>query len=107
MSYVVFQGIFTGLVALAGIVAMTLTKPDFLRTKYWLWLLGAFGCALLGPLTYTWIQDSQLSYSEAATLTVLRAGAWHVSRGYGLLLGVVLGGLASSMINGRPRLNRH
>jgi hypothetical protein len=92
--YVLAQGLFSGLIASVGMFLMSTRTNGFLSNSYWLWLIGTLACALLGPLSYMWMQSFQLSYLDAATLRVLRAGSWHVTRGYGLFGGVVLGGLA-------------
>lgn len=90
--YVVAQGAISAAICFVGIVVLSKKSVGFLTTSYWKWLVAALCAALLGPLTYTWMQSSSISYWDAATLRYLRAGAWNVARGYGSLVGVVLGG---------------
>ena len=92
--YVLGQGLLALLFGILGMFAFNKAASDFLSSSYWKWLVGTFACALLGPIGYMWMQNFQISYIDAATLRVLRAGAWNVARGYGLFGGVVLGGLA-------------
>jgi hypothetical protein len=92
--FVLAQGLFCGLLGFFGILAMHVRTTAFLRNSYWKWFAGTLGYALLGPIFYMWIQDFHISFMDAATLNVLRAGAWHVARGYGFFGGVVLGGIA-------------
>jgi hypothetical protein len=92
--FVLARGLFCVLLGFFGIIAMNMRTTDFLRNSYWKWFAGTLGCALLGPIIYMWMQDFQISFMDAATLKVLRAGAWNVARGYGLFGGVVFGGIA-------------
>jgi hypothetical protein len=96
--YVVAQGLYSSLLGFFGMLAANMLTTDFLSKSYWKWLLGALGCGLLGPLIYMWMQNFQVSFVDAATLSVLRAGAWHVARGYGFFGGVVLGGIAVRLV---------
>jgi hypothetical protein len=96
--YVLGRGLFCGLLGFLGMFVVNRDAGDFLSGSYWKWLVGALACALLGPITYMWMQSFQISLIDAATLHVLRAGSWHVAEGYGLFGGVVLGGVAVGLV---------
>jgi hypothetical protein len=95
--YVLIQGIVCALLGFFGVFVMNIRATNFLKGAYWKWLAGGLACALLGPITYMWMQDFQITLADAATLRVLRAGVWHVARGYGIFCGVLLGGAAGCL----------
>jgi len=96
--YVVIRGCASFVFALLAMVISFRRSKAFGRRGYWLWLSVAICWVFLAPFFYNGMSSYEISYTDAFLLRKLHAGAWAMTMAYGLLLGVVLGGLFQLML---------